>query len=171
MNVPMPIDVDTIARQMTAGAPAGSMRALVLVRLPSRRRHRTLWLAVPAAAGVLLLIVLVAVARRPAPPVGELPVAVATAPASARPAPSLTSVPEAQPVGVTAASRASLGRAPVHALPPARLPGLQPVPPPDVLRLDAVQPEGVDIPQLHIEPIATEPLRIPPLSGAGSREH
>jgi hypothetical protein len=168
VNTPAPIDIDAVARRMTTGAPAASMRAHVLERLSSRGNRRTMWLAAPVAAGVALLFLFVAVLRRPETPARETPAARATASA---PAPSATSGPDAQVAQPPGGRRASSRPAPARALPLApRLPGLPPVAPPDVLQIDAIQPAAVEIPQLHIEPIATEPLRIPSLQGTGSRQ-
>ena len=168
--------IDDVARGLTDGDPSPAFRARVLDRLPGDRRG---WPFVPRPAVAVIVIAVLAGglaiayratgARWPAP--ASLPAAASPA-ALPRPAAAVAygatpSVAGAEPrtdrrvpaAGVEDAATPSPAEAAWRARAVPALAG------PGAIALDAIQPAGVALPLLDIEPLAPARLELAPIGG------
>ena len=171
--------IDDVARGLTTGDPSPAFRARVLHRLPDGRGQRGGWPIVPRPAVAIIALAGLAggfaIAHRatgarwltPA----ELPAAASPA-ALPRPAaavahdatPSMAAaVPRAERRGPAAVVDGAPAASPEEAAWLARaIPALGG---PELIALDAIQPAGVVLPLLVIEPLAPARLELAPIGG------
>lgn len=168
--------IDIVAGDLTAAAPTGALRGRVLARIAQPARSTALSWLVPAAAvtTVAVVAVVVMVARRD-PPV------------SVSPASSILTQSSASPSTTTAAGDAPSRPSMTAPSRPARRIERRPatpstteidgqwmeriVPPldrPAPIVLDNIQPIGLAIAPISMDPLVTEPLVLPPMTGGTS---
>jgi hypothetical protein len=164
--------IDTVARGMTSAEPPSSLRASVMARVEGNSRGRggalPRW-AWAAAAGTAVVVVAVGswLAQPTHQPEPEGSFVTVSAPAGPPPAVSVGAPPI-----VVAAAAPAIVRTPAVSRPRKQVPrpahglaweaGPEPLAEPAPIAIDALGPDSLEIPEIHIAPIADiEPITIP----------
>jgi len=153
--------VDDIAARMTGGNSPAGFRAAVMDRLTPQRTSRwsALWLRWSmAAAAIVAAFVVWSVAKQ-----------------SEAPAPVVQTVahqdsPSVEAVSNVAATDVAPRRLARKRPEPISEPGLPLLDAPEALVVDEIQPPRLNITQLTLEPLATEPIRATLPDGGGSQQ-
>jgi hypothetical protein len=163
--------IDAVARDMVGAEPPVSLRASILARIEGDTRGRGLgfprWAWAAAGTAVIAVAVGTWLAMPTHQPQPEGSFVSVTAPAAPPPAVSSGEPPLAMPVQVAARTQTPVAarlRNPVprpeHGL--AWEAGPEPLAEPAPIAIDALGPDSLEIPEIHIAPIADiEPITIP----------
>ena len=153
--------IDAVARRITEGAPASDLRASVLARLEARRPDRVIWWLAPAAAVIVLaLVVALPMLRRMMAPESAAPIAASMARIETAAVPAGAA---ARDLEMTARDASVADRRPAVRPPsPAQvawraraIPALDAI---EALTFTAIQPDVLSIPQLEVKPLVTAPI-------------
>lgn len=149
---------------MTAGDPPAEFRAGVMHRLTPRRSFDSwsTWTVIRwSVVGTAVALAIVVWSRDGRQTQNPAEVARAVVATEAPPAEAIANV------AVTRAASSSTARA-RRPTAPVPQPGLPVLDTPETLLVGGIQPQPLNITQLSVEPLATEPIRVAPPDGGGS---